>query len=357
MSDNEDMPGSSQLTVCVTGASGFIAGQTIRELLARGFKVRGTVRGVVDDSQYAYLKQLPGADEKLALVQADLTQPGSFNTAIADCDYVIHAASPYLLESKKPQEEIVDPAVNGTLNVLQACANASSVKRVVLTSSLAAITDEPDDQHVFTETDWNSKSSLTRNAYFYSKALAEQATWRFMREQLRTFDVVALNPCMVIGESIGPGLNSSNQVIRDLLSGTYPGVMALNFCMVDVCDVARAHVLALDKDEAEGRYICFSEAMTMDEIVDFLGEAGYSNYRLPRRDMSAGWISSVVKLLSYAQPSGAGDFIRSHLGKTMRISNAKICAELGMEFRPVRETLIDTVEDLIRQGHLHKPEA
>jgi dihydroflavonol-4-reductase len=357
MPNNEGLSVSSQSTVCVTGASGFIAGQTIRELLARGFKVRGTVRGEVDGSQYAYLKQLPGADEGLELMRADLTQPGSFDTAIASCDYVIHAASPYLLDSKKPQEEMVDPAVNGTLNVLQACANTSSVKRVVLTSSLAAITDEPDDQHVFTETDWNSKSSLSRNAYFYSKALAEQAAWHFMREQARKFDLVALNPCMVIGEAIGPGLNSSNQVICDLLSGTYPGVMALNFCMVDVCDVARAHVLALDKHDAEGRYICYSEAMTMGEIVDFLREAGCSNYRLPRRDMSAGWISSVVKLLSYTQPSGAGDFIRSHLGKTMRISNAKIRAELGMEFRPVRDTLVDTVEDLIRQGHLHKPDA
>ena len=344
----------SELSVCVTGASGFIAGQTIRELLANGFKVRGTVRGDIGDSQYAYLKQLPGAAESLELVPGDLTQPGSFDTAIAGCDYVIHAASPYLLETKNPQQEMVDPAVNGTLDVLRACAHASSVKRVVLTSSLAAITDEPDDQYVFTETDWNSKSSLARNPYFYSKALAEQAAWAFMREQARGFDLVALNPCMVIGEAVGSGLNSSNQVIRDLLSGTYPGVMALNFCMVDVCDVARAHVLALDKEDAEGRYICFSEAMTMGEIVDFLRDAGYSNYRLPRRDMSAGWISSFVKLLSYTQPSGAGDFIRSHLGKTMRISNAKICAELGVEFRPVRETLVDAVEDLIRQGHLQK---
>jgi len=201
---------------------------------------------------------------------------------------------------------------------------------------------------------WNSKSSHKRNPFFYSKALAEQAAWHFMREQERDFELVVLNPCMVIGEALGPGLNSSNQVICDLLSGTYPGVMALNFCMVDVCDVARAHVLALEKQDAEGRYICFSEAMTMGEIVDYLREAGYSNYRLPKRDMRAGWISSFVKLLSYTQPSGAGDFLRSNLGKTMRISNAKICAELGVEFRPVRETLLDAVEDLIRQGHLQK---
>ncbi len=345
---------SIESTVCITGASGFIAGQTIRELLARGYRVRGTVRGEIDDNKYAYLKQLPGAGERLELVPGDLTQPGSFDSAIAGCDYVIHAASPYLLESKNPQQDIIDPAVNGTLNVLQTCAKTSCVKRVVLTSSLAAITDEPDDDYVFTETTWNSKSSLTRNPYFFSKTLAEQAAWVFMREQTRSFDLVALNPCMVIGEAVDPGLNSSNQVIRDLLSGTYPGVMALNFCMVDVCDVAKAHVLTLDKNDAEGRYICYSEAMTMGEIVDFLREAGYSNYRLPRRNMSAGWVSSLVKLLSYTQPSGAGDFIRSHLGKTMRISNAKICVDLGIEFRPVRETLLDAVEDLIRQGHLQK---
>ena len=221
---------ASKAIVCVTGASGFIAGQTIRELLASGFKVRGTVRGEVDDGQYTYLKQLPGAGESLELVPGDLTQPGSFDTAIAGCDFVIHAASPYLLETKNPQQEMVDPAVNGTLDVLRACNNAPSVKRVVLTSSIAAITDEPDDQHIFTETDWNSKSSLARNPYFYSKALAEQAAWNFMREQARSFDLVVLNPCMVIGEALGPGLNSSNQVICDLLSGTYPGIMALSSC-------------------------------------------------------------------------------------------------------------------------------
>lgn len=140
------------------------------------------MKGEVNDGQYAYLQQPPGAGEKLELVPGDLTQPGSFDTAIAGCDFVIHAASSYLLESKNPQQEMVDPAVNGTLDVLRACAKTPSVKRVVLISSIAAITDEPNDQHVFTETGWNSKFSLARNPYFYSKALAEQAAWNFMPE-------------------------------------------------------------------------------------------------------------------------------------------------------------------------------
>lgn len=338
--------------MCVTGASGFIAGQVIKLLLTEGHQVCGTVRGAVDDQKYAYLLQLPRAGENLRLFVADLTRPGSFDAAIADCDYVIHMASPFLMETKSPQQELIDPAVKGTLNVLAACQKTDTVKRVVLTSSLAAISDGPDDNYVFSENDWNQKSSLKRNTYFYSKVLAERAAWDFVREHNTRFDLVALNPGMVLGESLGPAINGSNQVIRDLLSGVYPGIMALNFCMVDVCDVARAHMQALETPAARGRYLCSSDSMTMAEIVALLKTSGYSAYKLPKRDMSAGWISGLVKLLSYTQPKGAGDFIRSHLGKTMRVSNERASRQLGIEFRPVRETLLATIKDLQHWGHI-----
>lgn len=340
----------SGLTVCVTGASGFIAGQTIRALLEQGYNVRGTVRGDPDSTQYNYLRDLPQA-ERLSLLPADLTQPDSFDAAIAGCDYVLHTASPFLLEVKNPQHELVDPAVNGTLNVLRATQRADTVKRLVLTSSVAAITDEPDSHYVFTEQDWNRKSSLTRNAYFYSKVMAERAAWDFMSRQHTGFDMVALNPCVVIGKSLGPALNASNQLFRELLTGAFPGIMALNFCMVDVEDVARAHILAMENPDAEGRYICYSDAMTMAELVELLRQQGYSA-SLPVRDLSAGWMSALLRVLSYTQAKGSGDFIRARLGKTMRITNAKICAELDMTFRPVKDSVMATVADLEKWGHV-----
>src|SRR5688572_25510098 len=145
--------------ICVTGASGFVAAHVIRELLERGRTVRGTVRSVEDLAKYDYLTSLPGAAERLTLVPAELLAEGSYDGACAGCDAVIHTASPYVVDVKDPQRDLVDPAVEGTLNVLRSAARAR-VRRVVLTSSMAAISDEPVPGKVFTEDDWNEKSSL-----------------------------------------------------------------------------------------------------------------------------------------------------------------------------------------------------
>src|SRR5580765_4206043 len=134
--------------VCVTGASGFIAAHIVRELLERGYRVRGTVRSLRQPGKYTFLTQLPGAADRLELVEADLLAPGSYDAAVAGCDVVMHTASPYLIDVKDPQRDLVDPAVKGTLNVLTS-AKAAGVGRVVLTSSMSAISDEPVEGKVF----------------------------------------------------------------------------------------------------------------------------------------------------------------------------------------------------------------
>ena len=156
--------------ILVTGASGFIASRIVEQLLAKGYGVRGTVRSLKTDKErdLAPLRALEGAADRLELVEADLLAEGSFDRAAAGCEYVMHTASPYVLDAKDPQRDLVDPAVSGTRNVLSACQRAATVKRVVLTSSMAAITDEPESDHVLTESDWNEKSSLERNPYYYS---------------------------------------------------------------------------------------------------------------------------------------------------------------------------------------------
>jgi len=340
--------------VVVTGASGFIASHIVEQLLAAGYDVRGTVRRPGDAERYAYLRELPGAAERLQLIQADLLEPGVFDEAVEGCVGVLHTASPYAVDVADPQRDLVDPALEGTRNVLGAVAEASSVQRVVLTSSLAAISDEPDPDHTFTEADWNERSTLTRNPYYLSKTLAEREAWKLAESQDR-YDLVVINPYMTIGPSHGPGMNTSNGVLKSILEGDYPGIMALSWGFVDVRDIAAAHLRALEVPEAAGRHICASEVVDMHEVVRILEEAGYDEgFSLPSWDLSGGLATALVKLFSYAQPAGVGSYLRTHLGKDMRWSNRKAREELGVTFRPAKESILAAVSDMIDHGHLER---
>ncbi len=338
--------------ILVTGATGFIASRIVEQLLATGRTVRGTVRSLKKERDLALLRALPGARERLGLVEADLIAEGSFDRAAAGCAGVMHAASPYVLTVSNPQRELVDPAVNGTRNVLASCERAR-VARVVLTSSMAAVTDEPDGSCVLTENDWNTRSSLERNPYYYSKTLAERAAWDFMRQRQPLFDLIAINPFLVIGPSLVPGLNTSNQVFVDLLKGTYPGIVGLTWGFVDVRDVAAAHVRAMDTPSASGRYICAGETASMRTVVGVLRKHGWSDgYKLPAMGLDNPVGDLIVKLGSYLQPKGVGSYLRTHVGRVPRYDTSKVRRELGMQFRPLEETIADTMTDLERWGHL-----
>ncbi len=339
--------------VCVTGASGFIASHIVKQLLEQGYCVRGTVRK--SSQNYPFLLALPGAAERLELVEADLLAPGSYDKAVEGCDYVMHTASPYEINVKNPQTDLVDPAVNGTETLLESCLKSGCVKRVILTSSIAAITDEPDSSKVFTEKEWNIMSSLDRNPYHYSKTVAELAAWDFVMKKRLTFDLVAINPVMVIGPSLTPSLNTSNQIIRDIMIGIYPGIMDLNWGFVDVRDVARAHILAMETDTASGRHLCSAEALHMREVVALLKSAGFDKYALPKIDLSGTIGTLLMKMLSFTQPKDTGMYIRTSIGRTMHYDNSKIRRELGISFMPVRESLIETVKDMVKWGHLTPP--
>lgn len=340
----------------VTGASGFIASHVVAQLLAAGHRVRGTVRSLAREETYAHLRALPGAAERLELVEAELLEPSAFDELVRGARYVLHTASPYALDASDPQKDLVDPARRGTENVLEACAKAPSVSRVVVTSSMAAITDEPESDRVLSEADWNEKSSLTRNPYYYSKTVAERAAWDFVETSARSFDLVTINPFMVIGPSLSPALNTSNQLFADLLGGAYPGIMRFTWGFVDVRDVARAHLLAATTPEASGRYLCAADTIAMRDVVELLREAGYGDRALPKLGMDCAVGDYVVKLSSYFQPRGVGSYLRTHVGRVPRYDNTKIQRELDLAFRDVRETIVETVKDLERWGHV-KPNA
>jgi dihydroflavonol-4-reductase len=340
-------------TVCVTGAAGFIASHVVRLLLERGFHVRGTVRTLLRARDWEHLRALPGAAERLSLFQASLGLTGSFDEAVAGSECVVHTASPYVIDAPDPQLDLVDPAVNGTRNVLEACARARTVRRVVYTSSMAAMTDEPDPVRPLTEEDWNTRSTLTRNPYYLSKTLAERAAWEFLERRWPAFDLVAINPFLVIGPSLGPCLNTTNKIFADLLRGVYPAVMRLWWGLVDVRDVALVHVLAMEKTVPRGRYLCATPPISMREVVNQIRRAGYdSGYRLPRVALDSPAGDWIVRLASFFRPRGEGSYLRTHVGRKPLYDTGRIRTGLGIRFRPTEVTIRDTLRDLERWGHL-----
>jgi dihydroflavonol-4-reductase len=345
------MVGPTDGPVCVTGASGYVATHIVERLLARGYRVRGTVRDPGRDSAVAHLKALPGAAERLELVRADLLQDGSFDAAVAGCVAVVHTASPYALDVADPQRDLVDPAVQGTRTVLASCKRAGTVKRVVVTSSGAAITDEPDGAHVLTEADWNVKSSLSRNPYYYSKVRAEREAWAYLDRERPRFDLVTINPFAVIGPAHTKALNPSVNIVRNALTGGFPVIFDLCWAIVDVRDVADAHVAAIETSAASGRYLCGAEPMCMPELVQILTDAGYGA-RVPRLSLTGRAGTALMHLAALFQRSGTRMYLRTHLARRFRFDHAKIRRELGVTFRPIRDSIVDTARDLERWGHL-----
>jgi nucleoside-diphosphate-sugar epimerase len=316
----------------VTGASGFVAGHVVAELRSHGYLVRGTARRPVDGL----------AD----VVPADLSRDDGWAAAVDGCDYVVHVASPFPNETPKSEDELIRPAVDGTLRVLRA-ASGAGVKRVVLTSSIAAVSSGHQDEAVRTEADW---SVVDRGpAYAKSKTLAERAAWDFARES--GIELVAVNPGMVLGPLRGRTVGTSAQVVRRLLTRDVPASPKLGFAPVDVRDVATAHRLALETPAAAGnRYILAGEHLWMRDIAAVLAEE-YNplGYRVPTGSLPT-W---VLRLLALADPSARPAL--AFAGRRELVSADKARRELGWTMRPVRETILDTARSLVELGLAPNP--
>jgi dihydroflavonol-4-reductase len=338
--------------VCVTGAAGFVGSHVVCLLLERGYRVRGTVRDPGNTAATAHLVRHAQAHEaELELVAADLTEPGAFKAAVADCPYVCHVASSVRLTAPDPQREIVDVAVEGTRNVLGAIIEAGSARRVVITSSIAAIVDEtkPAD-YVHRETDWNQSASVEASPYPLSKSLAERAAWA-MLEQLpeqRRFALVTINPSMVLGPILAKQhARSSPSVIRDLMTGKFPMVPNFHFGMVDVRDVALAHVRALEDEHAAGRHLLDCRGAWFIEIADEIRKA-YPKLKAPQRRMPDAlmYVAALFdKRLTWA-------FLRNNLSIARKLDNARSRERLGIEYRPLDHTIRETAQSILDMGAL-----
>lgn len=318
--------------VLVTGASGFIARHVVAELRAHGYEVRGTARRDVD-----------GVDE---LVRADLGADAGWAEAVDGCDFVVHVASPFPVGRPSSEDELVRPAVDGTLRVLRASAEAG-VRRVVVTSSIAAIVSGYRDAVVRAEGDW---SDLERSpAYAKSKTLAERAAWDFAQES--GLELVAVNPGMVLGPLLSAGISTSVDVVRRLLVRDVPGSPKMGFSLVDVRDVAVGHRLAMETPVAAGqRYVLAGDFMWMREIAAVLAEEfGPRGYRVPTGTMPT-WLLRTVALFDPSVRQ-ALDFV----GRTELVTADKARRELGWAMRPVRDTIVDTADSLIEMGLAPNP--
>ncbi|MCI0543559.1 MAG: aldehyde reductase [Actinobacteria bacterium] len=338
--------------VMVTGASGFVGAEITRQLLARGYHVMATTRDVGKARAQGHLTSLPGADQRLELHQADLLSPGDYDDAVEGCVYALHVASPYVLNVEDPQRDLVDPAVKGTLSVLESAARTPTVRRVVLTSSFVAMQGPPEGK-VFSEADWNTVASLGYQAYDYSKTMAERAAWQYVETRHPEFDLVAINPTSVIGPSLIPARNESHGFFVSLTDGTQPGILPFDFPFVDVRDVALAHILAMESPLARGRYIATAGTSGPVRFAEIAREMGLDQrYRIPRLRLDGPVGSRVARLAVPLQPKGTRDFLRSAMGRHFVLDNTKIRRELGMVFRDLDETIRDTWLDLERWGHL-----
>lgn len=342
--------------VLVTGATGFIASHIIKQLQEQGYKVRGTVRSLQDEDKVKRLNELcPEAEHKLELVEADLTKPESWEAAVKDVTNVIHVASPFPAQTPKDENEIVQPAVEGTQAILKACVQAKSVKRVVITSSCVAVGWGPaalaaDPNKVFTEEDWTDPEKL--DAYGKSKTLAEKAAWDYVKElpDEDKIELAVVNPAYVMGPVINGAQCTSLEVVKRILEREKPFCAKLNFPVVDVRDVAAAHIKAMTLEEAAGhRHLIFNQNMWMKEIAQILSKEfkpqGY-NVATANCPNPILWMTSLFdKTIKMVMPN---------IGKVYKFDNARMKNVLGITPIEVKETLIDMAYSLIESGLVKK---
>lgn len=315
--------------VCVTGGSGYIGSWLVSLLLARGYTVHATVKDLNDERETKHLKALEGADIGLRLFQIDLLDYDSIVAAVTGTVGVFHLASPCIVDQvHDPQRELLEPAIKGTKNVLRS-AKEAGVRRVVVTSSISAITPNPNWPYdvVKGEDCWADTDYCNQNGLWYplSKTLAEKAAWDFSKEN--DLDMVVVNPGTVMGPVLPPTLNASMLMLLRLLQGCTETYQDFFMGSVHVKDVAMAHILVYENKSATGRHLCVEAISHYGDFASKVAEL-YPEYNIPRlpRDTQPG---------------------------LLRAKDAsKKLMDLGLQFIPIEQIIKESVESLKSKGFL-----
>jgi len=343
------------MRVLVTGATGYIAAHVCKLATEAGHTVRGTVRSKDNAFKCDPVKKAaPGIE----LVEADLLEDGGWAEAVKGVDIVLHVASPFPLQAPADENELIRPAVDGTLRVLKAAAAEPSVRRVVLTSSVAAIASGHEktdklpasegcgDEKVWSEDDWSRVEGC--EPYPKSKTLAEMAAWKYIKEeqpQGRNLELVTINPGFVLGPTLSKSICSSTQVISRVLKGELPMLPELHMNCVDVRDVAQAHLEAMEKPVAGQRFLLISTGIWFKDIGKILADRFKKDGYNPPTAVAPFWLLWLVAIFD-----GNVQIAVKRWGKVTEVDNTRSKEVLGISYTDIKQTLCDMGVSLIELG-------
>lgn len=342
--------------VVLTGATGYLGSHILQQLLEKEYEVRITTRNLERTQKDELIKKLMAKyPNKIHVYEADLLKEGSYDEVMKGARSLIHAASPFKIEGiKNPKKELVDPAVIGTRNVLNA-ASKGDVERVVQTSSIVAVYGDAIDVEMiegdsFSEKNWNATSSISHQPYNYSKTVAEKEALALSLTS--KWSLASINPGFILGPSLTQRTDSTSiDFMLNLLNGKMAmGMPDLYFGVVDVRDVAKAHILALENTELKGRFICSNKSLTMLEMSNILRQEFGKEYKIGSKVLP--------KFLFYILgPLMAGltwSYVKKNIGVPLKFDNTRSKEVLGMEYRPIEKTILDHAHQLINDGILKK---
>ncbi|MFN8239699.1 MAG: NAD-dependent epimerase/dehydratase family protein [Bacteroidales bacterium] len=339
----------SSKPVAVTGGTGYIASWLVSYLLDRGLKVKVSVRKLGDTARYEHLSKLAvGKKGKIEFHEGDLLKPGSFDELVKDCELVFHTASPFkIAEVSDFKSEVIKPALDGTRNLLASVNKAGTVKRVILTASVASIYGDAADillrpGRIFRNTDWNSTSSEIHQPYSYSKTIAEREAWRIAGSQDK-WDLITIHPGFVMGPSLtGRKDSTSIDFMISYMKGRFRfGTPDLWFGVVDVRDVAMAHVQAAFNPSAAGRYIAVGNSYSLTAISTVFKSVTNGKYHVSPRKLPSLIFYVAGPLMGYTVK-----FVKKNIGIELAFDNSAAMKDLGLKFRPIDETIRDHVRQL-----------
>jgi nucleoside-diphosphate-sugar epimerase len=336
--------------VLVTGGSGFIGSHTILQLLAAGHQVRTTVRDLRREPEVRALLKAGGAEpppKQLTFFAASLEKDEGWKEAVAGSEFVLHIASPFPSKIPDNPDELIVPARDGALRVLRAARDAG-VKRLVLTSSFAAIGYGKDKQAApFTENDWTDPNAALVLPYTKSKTIAERAAWDFIDKEGGALELATVNPVGVFGPVLGPDFAISILVVQRLLDGALPGCPKISFGVVDVRDVADLHTRAMTHPAAKHqRFLAVAgDFLSFKQIAEILkAKLGDKAKKVPTREIP----DFVMRLVALADP--AARQILPELGHTKNATGEKARRLLGWNPRSREDAIVATAESLINHG-------
>ena len=325
--------------VLVTGATGYIGLHCIQQLLDQGYAVNGSLRSLErKDEIIKSLESHNTSTEHLKLFSFNLNEDEGWDDGMEGCDYLIHVASPIALEIKS-EDFFVKPAVAGVKRALK-LAKKHNIKKVILTSSVAAIFHGIELKEYYDENDWSDPENPSIDHYSKSKTLAEKAAWDFIEAEGKPFEFSVINPALVIGPSLSNDLGESNKAIQMVATGKMPVAVPLQFGYVDVRDVAAAHILAMQKQASDGERFALAEKdMWYEDVAKVLRENGFN--KAPKLSVPV-W---AAKILANFSPE-----LKMALPYIGRVRSVKYTSKakdlLGWNPRPAEESILATANQI-----------